>query len=216
MTFARGLGSFVATRVLVGLILAAAVAVGMLPFLYAAVTAGPDVFATANPPQFALALLSSTLVLSAPVALALFVYSYLQVGLAGPANVLERLSPIKSLSRSRSVTKGRRAEFFSLLIRLVAVRFALGLLLAGPAAVVGSGPSPFERRPANPFSRDFLIEVLGPSRPLSVAAALVVGISTYLGAVAVTVVTATVLAQFFLEITGPDGSKSLQPGESVA
>jgi hypothetical protein len=215
-TFTRGIVSFAATRVLVGLILAVAVAVGMLPFILALLNAGSEVFATDKPPQSTLVLLGSTLVLSAPVGIALFVYVYLQLGLAGPANVLENLSPIQSISRSRSATKGRRAEFFLVLLKLLAVRFLLALVLTGPAGVVGSGPDSFEHAPSNPFSREFLVGMFGPSRPLGVASALVVGISTYLGAVAVTVVSATVLAQFFLEITRPEAGKSLQPAEPVA
>lgn len=215
-TFGRGLVGFAATRVLAGLVLAVAVAVGMLPFLYALVTAGPAVFDIDDPPRAEMLLLTSTLVLSAPVGLFLLLYAYLQVGLAGPARVLENLSPIQSLTRSGSVTKGKRMEFFVVLVKLTAVRIILSMVLAGPASIVGAGPDPFEQPPANPFSREFLLEIFSQSRPLGVAAALVVGISTYLGAVAVTAVSATVLAEFFIEIRDRRERKSLQGGESVA
>lgn len=203
-TFSRALVSFSITRVLVGLVLALALLFGMLPFLIAALSS-PEVFTQQKPPAAAVGAVGGALVLSAPVAIALLLWAYLQLGLAAPANVLESLSPGRSISRSRKLTKQKKADFFMVLVALTMVRLALSLVLAGPGAVVGGGPEPLEANGdmGNPFYRERFVDLLTQSEPLELPAAVIVGLSAYLGSVAVLVVSGTVLAQFFVALRGP-------------
>lgn len=200
-TFSSGLISFAVTRLLVGLLIAAASAIGMLAFLVAAVRS-PEVFTMANPPAALLSRMSSALVLSSPLAAGLFLWAYLHLGLAGAASALESLSPIKSIARSRSVTKKRKADFFMVLAALMLVRLALSTVLAGPAAMVAGqpDPQPIERSSTNPFYLEQLKDRMVPERPLPLPAALIVGISTFLSSSGILTVSAAVLAQFFLAL----------------
>lgn len=203
-TFSPALFSFVITRGLVGLALALALAIGMLPFLLAAFSS-PEIFTTQKPPAATLASVGGALVLSVPVAIALFLWVFLQLGLSAPANVLEKLSPARSIARSGNITKGKKSDFFMVMVALVMVRLALSVLLAGPGAIVGGGPEPLDvnQTVENPFLKDRFLDMVSQQEPLGLAAAVIVGLSAYLGSVAILVVSATVFAQFFLALRGP-------------
>lgn len=203
-TFSRGLFSFAITRALVGLVLALALAFGMLPFVLAALSS-PEVFTQQKPPAAVVSSVGGALVLSAPVAIALLLWAYLHFGLASPANVLENLSPSRSLSRSRKLTKNKKADFFMVLVALMMVRLGLSVVLAGPGAMVGGGPDPLETDQAigNPFYRERFLDLLVQPEPLGLPAAVIVGLSAYLGSMAILMVSGTVLAQFFVALRGP-------------
>ncbi|MGQ0679445.1 MAG: hypothetical protein ACT4OM_07300 [Actinomycetota bacterium] len=219
MVLSRGLVSFTAVRLLVGMILALGMALGVLPFLVA-LARHPEVLTSARPPEAAVVQVGGALLLSAPVAIAVLLWLYLQIGLAGAANVFDRLPPTRSLSRSRQLTRGRKAEFFAVVIAVIALRFVLSLVLGGPASVVGGGSDTFEaeQSPTNPFFLGRLVEGLSQPEALAVPAAVVVGISSYLGTVAVLLVGAVVLAHFFLALRGPLEPQTPEevPGEPPA
>jgi len=205
----RRLFSFLGTNVLVGLLIGAVVGVVVL------ITAGAGFVAIGsplftgqfqryeNPGLFSFAFLA--LFVGIILALLLALFLYLRYGLAGPVNALEEQSPSKSLTRSKQITQGRRLDFFVLLLLLAAMYVAIALVFNGPAIILSLRSSGFDGASfagrTSPFGRTSTMFSPGI---LSPAGAVVAAISTYLTSVVGGVLSASVLANFYLGIRGEE------------
>ena len=133
------------------------------------------------------------LFLGIAVAIVFSVLIYLRYGLAPVVNVLERLSPTKSLSRSRELMKGRWMDLFVLFAMVVGVSIVAYIVVLGPSLVVTISSAGIPKN-----SGPFFTPKLGPT------AAVVSGLSTYLHSIILTVISTGCLANFYLGIKGDE------------
>jgi hypothetical protein len=163
------------------------------------------------------ALLFGAFMLSFGLAITLLLIIYLRYGLAPVASALEGRSPIQSFTRSRQVTEGKRLDFFVLLVIAFAVGVAVALVVNGPGMVVSLGaaePTPSQ----NPRSLTDLLAMFSRHEPLAPAAAVILAISNYLAYAVGTCISAALVANFYLGISGDEAAlvrrrQVMQPDE---
>jgi uncharacterized membrane protein len=140
-----------------------------------------------------------TLLFGIALAITFSVVIYLRYGLAPVVNVLEHLSPRKSLTRSREIMKGRWMDLFVLFAMVVGVSLVAYIVILGPSLVVT-----FSSVRNAPSSGPFFTPRLGP------VAAVVSGLSTYLHSIILTVISTGCLANFYLGVKGDEVMESRQ------
>lgn len=194
--------SFALTQLLLILVETLAVVVAVLPLIFAFSILGlPGSLSLDQLSAATAALVFGAFMLSLGLSIALLLVIYLRYGLAPVASAIEGRSPIPSFTRSRQVTEGKRLDFFVLLLITLVLGLAVAVLINGPGMVVSSGaaaPAP----PQNPRALTDWILMLSRHQPLAPAAAVVLALSDYLAYAVGTSISAALLANFYLEISG--------------
>jgi hypothetical protein len=196
---------FAITQLLLIVLEALAVAVAALPLAMTFASLG---LGSLSPDQLTgpgVARLLGAFMLSFVLGAALLLLIYLRYGLAPVVSALERRTPLPSFTRSRVLTMGKRLDFFVLLLITLGVGMAVALVLNGPGLVVSMGAATSAPRP-EPGSVSDLMSLLGQQEPLAPAAAVVVAISTYLASAVGTAISAALLANFYLELSGREAA----------
>jgi hypothetical protein len=206
-SLSRRLITFATTQLLLILIETLAVVIALLPLVFAFASLGSP--ANLSPDQLTAAtatMLFVAFMLSLGLSIALLLGIYLRYGLAPVASAMEGRSPIRSFTRSRQVTEGNKLDFFVLLLITLGLGLAVAVLVNGPGMVVSAGaaaPAP----PANPGSLTDWLLMLSRHEPLAPAAAVVLALSDYLAYAVGTSISAALLANFYLEISGDEAAR---------
>lgn len=208
MSVSFGLLRFTGTRILFSLLFFAALTVALIPLVAVLVLSG--LAGQATPIRTMPAGFIAGVLVTLPLVLAAFVGIYLRFGLAQQASALENLGPLRSLSRSRKITRRRRLDFFLLLLMATAVGFVVDVVLSGPAVLVtGGSAAPISADTSFTWQR--FLSMLEGGKPVGPAAAMVVGISAFLSTTVLSTFTAALLAHFFLLLRSEE-----QPASSPA
>ena len=176
---------FALTRMVTAVLLSALALAFALPVLVLEIPLGP---------RFILDLLSGLLF---PIGLT---FGFLLYGLSGPASLVERLTPLFALKRSRLITAGKRRQFLILCLMpglITALLFARNIDIDGIRSFgLRETPAGFSREQAN---------VPDPS---SISEALGEGAWTFVGSMN-TAVWAVLLTCFFLRLKRLEASQEL-------
>ncbi|MDQ4149025.1 MAG: hypothetical protein M3164_03390 [Actinomycetota bacterium] len=185
------------TQVLLGLLGLAALLVAGLPLILAAVTVFGGGLSPNRLSGTAILILVAALALTLALAVFLTVAVFVRYGLVAPVNILEGRSPLSSFGRSRELTNRRGRDMVMLLLMLFGVGLVVAIVLNGPASLVLTQPETPTPGPGPPRLED-LLSSLGPTSPLSPAAAAIVAVSSYLSSVVGTTLSAALTAHFYL------------------
>jgi hypothetical protein len=199
-----GLIGFVVTQLLLIAAETFAVAVAILPIAGAFASLGaranfsPDQMNAGNA-----AVLAGAFMLSFVLVIAFLLMIYLRYGLGPVISALEARSPTQSFTRSRDLTEGKRLDFFVLLLITLGIGMAVSLVINGPGMVVSLG-AVASAPPPEPRSLTELLLLFIRQEPLVPAAALVVAVSDYLAYAVSIPISAALLANFYLGISGDE------------
>jgi uncharacterized membrane protein len=187
----------------IGVVLLASVPV--LAIVFAGVASG-DIREIFEPPLLIGFIMSIFLAVSVFAFLGFVLF--MRYTIAPMVNVLERKSPADSLDRARELMKGRWLDFFLLAFMVALVGGLINLVLTGPSLVVqfSNLDSAGVGRRIGPF--------LGTSSA-GLGAAVVIAISTYLGQIALPIVTTGAYTNFYLGLRADEarsGGASLPGG----
>lgn len=200
-SLSAGLIRYGLTSLLVTLVTGLVAVLALLPLVLSVGSLGADAVLSGRISEADAVRVGAGLLVSLPLLIVALLIVYLKLGLSATASALDGTNPAASLRRSWDVTKGHIGHFFLLTLMSLAVSLAVSLVVSGPAGLVSAAPEPDPA--ADPMSVEVLADLFGPGEPLSLPAALVTGVSTYLTAVILSPFTAGLLANFFLVLRKP-------------
>lgn len=209
-----GLIRYGMTRILLGILLVLAVILAVVVGGFVLGFIAPGVLSA--PPS--LETMASLVLVMGPLVVLALLFVYLRYGLAPVAGAIEQRSPGAALARSARVTSGHRRDFLLLLFIVWVFTVIVQILVQGPAQMVAEQPMSMDSIDPQDLSFDTLMnQALQLPPPASPAAALVIGVSTYLSLLILEAFIAGYFARFYLGLTRPGEPADAQdPGSAGA
>lgn len=131
----------------------------------------------------------------------------LRYGLAAAVNVIEKRPAPDSLSRSRSMMRGRWLDLILVYLMLVGTVIAGAVALLLPATIVAGSTASAQ----SVFPTDFQLGDFFRTPQFPVGASAIVALSSYLHGILVSVITIGALTNFYLAIRGEEAMDASSP-----
>lgn len=198
--------SYLGTQILFSLLLFVVVLAGLLPLLgvgLAGFLRGSLTSGMALTPRLG-ALGIAAMVVFVPVIIGMILFVYLRYGLVAPVNALEGTSPSRAFARSRKLLKGRKMDFFVMLLIIFVINAVISLILSGPGMIVSIAGLADRPRTGGTGFYFSPFEMMGRRDSLPPFAALLVGVSTYLSSVVSAVLMAITVSNYYLSARGQE------------